>query len=132
MDASGKVTVPDDLDDDDDATPTEVEVDVDEDPTDTTPSETPSTNVDPAPTSPIVPPNVETDPVTGEKKYKCPDGYKLTMSGGNYQCYRTTSQQYMRAGIGTRAYTSVRPSRTRTGQKSIDINKVETVAAEEA
>ena len=30
----------------------------------------------------------------------------------------------MRAGIGTRAYTSVRPSRTRTGQKSIDINKV--------
>ena len=134
VDASGKVTVPDDLDDDDDddATPTEVEVDVDEDPTDTTPSETPSTNVDPTPTGPIVPPDVETDPVTGEKVYKCPDGYKLTMGKDGAQCYRTITEQFMRAGIGTRAYTSVRPSRTRPGQKSIDIGKVETVAAEEA
>ena len=54
---------------------------------------------------PIVPPVTSTDPETGEKTYKCPDGYKLTKGADGMQCFRTSSDTRMRAGIGTRAYT---------------------------
>jgi hypothetical protein len=60
------------------------------------------------PTGPIVPPVTSTDPETGEKTYACPDGYKLTKGADGMQCFRTSSDTRMRAGIGTRAYTSLR------------------------
>jgi hypothetical protein len=69
------------------------------------------------PEGPIVPPMEYTDD-DGNPTYKCPEGYKLIMSGGGYQCFRTTTDQRMRAGIGTRAYTQVYPSRYRRGQST--------------
>ena len=66
----------------------------------------------------------------GNPTYECPEGYKLTMSGGNYQCLRTTTEGRMRAGIGTRAYSRLRrqnranPTR-KSRQRKVDIRKTE-------
>ena len=81
-------------------TPEEEEVVVVEEEEEVTPEEEVVT-----PTGPIVPPVTSTDSETGEKTYKCPDGYKLTKGADGMQCFRTSSSTRMRAGIGTRAYT---------------------------
>jgi hypothetical protein len=93
--------------------------------TDTDTTVPPGTYDETPPSGPIVPPESSKDPETGEETYKCPDGYKLTKGADGMQCFRTTTEQRMRAGIGTRAYTRVSPSRSRRGQRTVNLTKTE-------
>ena len=126
---STTVTIPEtELDDtEDDTDSADIEVTIDEETGEPEIEEVKST-----PSGPIVLPETSTDPDTGETVYQCPDGYKLAKGKDGFQCFRTSSVTFMRAGIGTRAYTSVRPSRTRPGQKTVDVKKVETTEAVKA
>ncbi len=126
---STTVTIPEtELDDtENDIDSADIEVTIDEETGEPEIEEVKST-----PSGPIVLPETSTDPDTGETVYQCPDGYKLAKGKDGFQCFRTSSVTFMRAGIGTKAYTSVRPSRTRPGQKTVDVKKVETTEAVKA
>ena len=68
----------------------------------------------------------------GHTTYKCLEGYKVTMSNGNYQCLRTSTEGRMRAGIATRAYTNLRrqnPDNTTSTSRQHRVDNTKTESA---
>ena len=121
---STMITTDQPFEEDEDEIIVETTEEEDEVTTDPPPSVPPGTYDETPPVGPIVPPESSTDE-NGDPVYSCPEGYKLVKGADGMQCFRTTTEQRMRKGIGTRAYTRVNPSRYRRGQRSVDLQKTE-------